>query len=92
MQRDPMLALEILPLEITDLIAAHMEDEALGSVNAPSLNDLLSALRRRGAMSSGNETAQPIGNPEQTPSPPASPQPQPSGTATIDEPPPPLGR
>ena len=87
MQRDPMLALEILPLEITDLIAAHMEDEALGSVNAPTLNDLLSALRRRGAAASGTDTAQAAVNPAQTPSAPAPP-----GAATIDEPPPPLGR
>ena len=92
MQRDPMLALEILPLEITDLIAAHMEDEALGSVNAPSLNDLLSALRRRGAAPTVGETAQPLVNPEQAASPSTGPSTPSSGAQTVDEPPPPIAR
>ena len=92
MQRDPMVALEILPLEITDLIAAHMEDEALGSVNAPNLNDLLSVLRRRGAASTVSDMVQPVVDPEQAASPSTGPSTPLSVAPTVDEPPPPIAR
>jgi hypothetical protein len=91
MQRDPMLALEILPLEVTDLIAAHMEDEALGSVNSPTLNDLLGALRRRGM--GAPESGGPVTAPADTAEPAAAPPPATvAEPATVDEPPPPVSR
>ena len=45
MQHDPRAVLEVLPLEITDLIAAVMEDESLNTGDAPRVQQLVNALR-----------------------------------------------
>lgn len=46
MQHDPRAVLEVLPLEITDLIAAVMEDESLNTGDEPRVQQLISAMRR----------------------------------------------
>lgn len=83
MQRDPMLALEILPMEITDLMAAHMEDESLGMSNQPTIDGLVSALRRHTAHPREPAAVPPPAQPAQAPSRPGF------DPRTTDEPPPP---
>jgi len=61
MQRDPNSVLDFLPLEITDLIAAVMEDESLSTVDTPVMRHLMTALR-------GGERAAPLEPPTTGPS------------------------
>lgn len=46
MQRDPGAVLDFAPMEITDLIAAVMEDELMNTGDEPSLRRLMESIRR----------------------------------------------
>jgi hypothetical protein len=47
MQRDPQVVLDLIPLEVTDIIAAHMEDEARGGPDPVDYRNLMASLRGR---------------------------------------------
>jgi hypothetical protein len=49
LQSDPHSVLDVIPLEITDIIAAHIEDEAKGPASEPDMAGLADVLRARQA-------------------------------------------
>lgn len=88
MQRDPHSVLEILPLEITDLIAAVMEDESISTVDAPVMQYLMTALRRGERPAPvASPNVGPGGTPQNPTTPPAAPANSPTPPTTEGVPP-----
>lgn len=61
MQRDPQAVLDLVPLEITDIIAAAIEDEAKSGSTPPGYSTLGAILRMRGGRGPSGEEGGPGG-------------------------------
>ena len=101
MQRDPQVVLDLIPLEITDIIAAHMEDEAHGDSDQVDYRNLLACLRSRRDSAPPADAAPaqagpagvpeaPVPSPPNPPAPSSAPASRPGVNETVfeDQPPP----
>lgn len=75
MRSDPASVFDILPNEITDLMAATMEDEMLNSGDSPNVQTLVESMRRWAVQretAAATPTSQPSGDPPDVPRPPGA--------------------
>lgn len=73
LQNNPQAVLDVLPLEITDLMAAVMEDEAIYTGDSPIVQQLINALRTANSARTVSPPASVAATAPSTPAQPAAP-------------------